>query len=460
MDPDPLIWQLLLQLVLILINAFFACAEIAVISINDNKIAQLAAAGNVRALRLQKLTDKPAKFLATIQVGITLAGFLGSAFAAGNFADRLAGWFKTSGSALQLSTLRTIMIIVITVLLSYFTLVLGELVPKRIAMQKAESIGLAMSGAILFVSRAAAPLVFLLTASTNGILRLLGIDPNAEPEHVTEEEIRMMVDVGSEKGAIDAEEKVLIHNIFEFDNKTADEVMTHRVDVTLLWLEEDDDTWNETIIENRHSHYPVCDDTSDNIVGVLVAKDYFRLRDRSRGSVMQNAVYPAQFVPESVKTDVLFRNMKTKRNHFAVILDEYGGMSGIVTINDLLEQLVGDLEDDASAPPELPFIEKLEENIWQISCAAPLDDVMKELGVALPEDVEEEFDTFAGLVLSVLGTIPDDGQTPEVDAFGMKIRVTQVSEHRIDTALVSLLSQIPEAVSPEADDNSAQEKTS
>jgi putative hemolysin len=438
MDSDPLIWQIILQIALILVNAFFACAEIAVISISDSKLALLAAGGDKRALRLQKLASVPSKFLATIQVGITFAGFLGSAFAAGNFAERLVQLCKDNGVRISEDTLRPIMIIAITILLSYFTLVLGELVPKRLAMQKPETIGLALSGIILVVAVLFKPVVWLLTKSTNGILRLMRIDPNAEDEEVTEEEIRMMVDAGTEKGTIDQDEKYIIHNVFEFDNKTADEVMTHRVEVVLLWLEESDEEWEKMIIDNRHSHYPVCEGTSDNIKGVLIAKDYFRLKDRSREHVLKTAVTPAQFVPESVRTDILFHNMKVARNHFAVVLDEYGGMSGIVTMNDLLEELVGDLEDDAAAPVELPLIEMISPGVWRVDCSVSPEEAVTAFGIRLPDEVFEENDTFAGVILNILGRVPDDGETLEVTDFGLRIKVTEIKEHRIEQAVVAL----------------------
>jgi len=238
-----ILWQLVLQIFLILINAVFACAEIAVISMNDTKLSKLAATGDNRALKLTMLTSQPARFLSTIQVGITLAGFLASAFAADNFSQRLVNLLVNLGVKIPETTLATISVILITLILSYFTLILGELVPKRLAMRNAEKLALGMSGIIYFVSKVFSPIVSLLTVSTNGILRLLGIDPLAAEEAVTEEEIRMMVDEGSEKGTIDADEKEMIQNVFEFDNKTARDVMTHRTEVSLLWLDESIEQW-------------------------------------------------------------------------------------------------------------------------------------------------------------------------------------------------------------------------
>lgn len=435
---DPILWPIILQIFLIGLNAVFACAEIAVISINDNKLERLSASGNKKAKRLLTLTAQPAKFLATIQVGITFAGFLGSAFAAGNFSGKLVDWFVSIGVKIPVATLEILSVIIITIILSYFTLVLGELVPKRIAMKKAEAIGLTMSGFIFVVSKIFAPIVWILTVSTNGLLRLVGIDPKDEDEEVTEEEIRMMVDAGSENGNIDNDERDFIHNIFEFDNKTAEDVMTHRTDITLLWLEESDEEWGKTIHDSRHSIYPICNEDADDIVGVLYAKDYFRLEDKSRASVMANAVKPAVFIPETVRADVLFNNMKMSRNHFAVVIDEHGGVSGIVSINDLLEELVGDLDDDLSEPVKAPLIEPLEDGVWSISGAAPLFEVAKVLGVVLPC---VEYESFAGMVFSLLGTIPPDGSTPEIKAYGISIKVTEINEHRLEKAIVTLVKE-------------------
>lgn len=425
--------SLLLQLFLIVCNAVFACAEIAVISMNDNRVAKLASEGDKRAIRLARLTSQPARFLATIQVAITLSGFLGSAFAADNFSDGIVDWLIGLGVGIPRATLNTIAVILITLILSYFTLIFGELVPKRVAMKKAEKLALGISGLISFISRLFAPVVWLLTVSTNGILRLLGIDPNEKEEEVSEEEIRMMVDVGSEKGVIDADEKMMIQNVFEFDDLSVEEFATHRTDMIVLWEDETVEQWNETIRDNRHSLYPVCGETADDVLGVLNAKDYFRLEDRSRETILREAVRPAYFVPQSIRADVLFRQMKKTRNHFAVVLDEYGGVQGIVTMNDLLEQLVGDLDDDTSAPEEPGEIEQLDESTWRVLGSAPLDDVAERLNVTLPT---EEYDTFGGFVFGCYGSVPDDGTQFEIDAGGLHIKVVEIAEHRIEQTLV------------------------
>ena len=359
-------WQIVLQLVLIALNAVFACAEIAVISINDAKLAKLAQEGDKRAIRLAKLTSQPARFLATIQVAITLAGFLGSAFAADYFAELLTEVIVSWNIGLSPATIDTIALILITLILSYLTLVFGELVPKRVAMKKAETLALGMSGLISFISKVFAPLVWLLTASTNCILKLFGIDPNEASDNVTEEEIRMMIDVGSENGTIEEMEKEMLQNVFEFYDVTVGEIATHRTQVDMLWMDDSEATWEHIIHESRHSFYPVCQDSADDIVAILDAKDYFRNAGASKETILQVATEPPHFVPETLKAEILFSNMKKTRNHFAVVLDEYGGVVGIVTMNDLIEEIVGDFaeEDDKNEP----IFEKIDEKTWRNIC--------------------------------------------------------------------------------------------
>ncbi len=429
--------QLLLQLALILLNAIFACAEIAVLSFNEAKLTQMADGGNKKAKKLVKLTARPAKFLATIQVAITLSGFLGSAFAADNFSDKLVGLLSPLvGNVISPAVLDKICVIVITLVLSYFTLIFGELVPKRLAMKNSEKISLALASIISFISTVFAPIVWFLTVSTNGVLRLFGIDPNQKDDEVTEEEIKLMVDVGSENGAIDIDEKEIIQNVFEFDDLTAEELSTRRTDVCVLWTEQTDAEWEAVIVDSKYTKFPICDETIDNVVAVLNAKDYFRLADKSRENVMKKAAKTPYFVPESVKADVLFKNMKESRDFFAVVLDEYGGMSGIVTLTDLLRCLVGDYNDDEGEYEEtIPDIVKLEDNRWEILGQAEISEVSDALGIELED---EDCDTFAGYILSLLGTIPEDGSTPDVETDRLIINVTEVAEHRIEKALVTL----------------------
>lgn len=429
--------MIMLQVVLIGLNAIFACAEIAVISMNDNKLAKMAADGDKRAVRLARLTSQPARFLATIQVAITLSGFLGSAFAAENFSNVLVEWLVGLGVTIKPAILDSAAVVLTTLILSYFTLVFGELVPKQVAMRKAEKLALGLSGLISGIAGAFSPIVAFLTFSTNSVLRLFRIDPNQEDENNCEEEIRMMVDVGSENGTIDLEEKQMIQNVFEFDDLSAEEIATHRKDVEILYIEDDMVQWKEIIYNSRHSLFPVCEESADDVVGVLDTKEYFRLEDRSRESVMKYAVEPAHFVPDTVKADILFRNMKEERYTFAVVLDEYGGMTGIVTIHDLVEQLVGDLVDD-SDEPEIQMIERLDGVTWKIHGSTPIENVSEELEVALSS---EEYDTFNGLIFHALGCIPEDGADIELTVDKIHIKVTEIRNHLVEKAIVKVLKE-------------------
>lgn len=433
---DKMIGQILLQIILIGLNAVFACAEIAVISMNDTRLEQLSTQGNKRAIRLSKLTSQPAKFLATIQVAITLSGFLGSAFAADNFSESLTLWFVGIGVPIPKKTLDTISVVLITIILSYFTLIFGELVPKRLAMKKTEQLALGMANLISVLAQLSAPIVWVLTVSTNGILRLCGIDPSAEEDEVSEEEICMMVDAGSRKGIIDYEEKEFIQNVFEFDDLAVGEFATHRKDIVILWKEENMEQWEKLIHESRHTRYPVCGESVDNVVGILNVKDYFRLKDKSRESVMKDAVQLPFFVPEGIRADVLFRQMKESRNHFAVVLDEYGGTEGIVTINDLLEQLVGDLEDEDSPKEKQEGMEQIDNTNWKIYGNLPLNEVAEMLEIALPV---EKYDTFSGYVFATYGSIPRDGSKIEVETDKVRISVTKIYEHQVEEALIHMI---------------------
>ena len=434
-----IVWWLILLIVLLFVNSFFTCAEIALISVNKTKLEKLAADGSKRAKRIISLTRQPAKFIATVQVAITLAGFLSSALAAQNIAPILAHWMNNIAAPGRLPVpeiFENVSLVIVTVILSFFTLMFGEVLPKRIALKKAETMAYSICGIVGFSSKLFAPLVWLLTVCSNVILKIVGISPEADAVHVTEEEIRLMIDLGSTKGTIKSGEKEFLNNIFEFDNKTAEEVMTHRRDVTLLHLEDSDKEWERLITEGRRSNYPVCGENSDDIKGILNTRDYLSQKDRSRSNVLANAMRPARFVPFSVRTDVLFRQMKTGRNHFAIVVDEYGSMIGIVTMNDLLEEIVGELEDDISVPPAPPPIERKGENEWLILGTASLNDVAAELGVELPL---EEYNTFGGYVFGVLGYIPEDGNTAELETQALNIKILEVSDHRLEKAHVNKL---------------------
>ena len=431
---DPLLGSLLLQIILILINAFFASSELAVLSLNENKTRKQAEDGDKKAAMLLRMVEAPSSFLSTIQIGITLAGFLASAFAASNFAARLSALLRGWGlMLLSPGALYSVCVVLITLILSYFTLIFGELVPKRIAMKSPEKVAKFAGPIILGLATVMKPVVAFLAASTNLVLRLIGIDPKAENEQVTEEEIRMMVDIGEEKGVIEGSEAELIENVFEFNNITAADVMVHRTDMTALCIRDSAEEILAVIRESGFSRFPVYDEDADDIVGVLSTRE-FLLNAQSASPLPLGKLLRAPYlVPETIRADVLLREMQKKKAHMAVVLDEYGGTSGLITMEDLLEEIVGDIYDEFDEQEEQDIM-PLEENLWRIQGGAPLDEINEALHVSLPED--EEFDTLGGLIYSRLTTIPEDGATPCVDAFGLHIQVEKVEDRRVVSALV------------------------
>ncbi len=432
------VFEILLVVILVLLNAVFASAEIAVISFNDYKLKKLAEDKNKKAMRLLKLTQQPAKFLSTIQIGITLAGFLASAFAADNFSEYLAPWLYSVFPQISQGLWNSISLVIITLILSYFTLVFGELVPKRIAMKYDEKIAMALANFIFVLSKITSPAVSLLTASTDGILRLFGISPDDEEEKVTEEEIRFMVDVGSENGTIDPIEKDMIQNVFEFDNIDAANVLTHRTEVCVLMQEDSPTEWEKIVRETGYSRFPVCGETIDDILGIIHARDLYEyLYDKCEGDI-NDIIRPAYVVPETVTADVLFRNMKREKQHLAVVVDEYGGFSGIVTIDDLLEEIVGEITDENEEGEEVPPIVKISDDTWQIVGIAPIDEVEEVLEIELPHD--DDYDTFGGFIFNRLDSVPRDGETFEIEACDLKIKVTEISDRRIEKTIVKKLS--------------------
>lgn len=438
MASDPIGPQLLLQLVLIFINAFFASAEIAVLSLNENRLRRTAEEGDKKAEQMMKFVETPAKFLSTIQIGITMAGFLGSAFAAENFADRLTRWLVDTVHVTTLSqnVLHAVSVIVITFILAYFTLVLGELVPKRLAMKYPEKVARMASGVIRGTSVIFKPLIWLLSISTNGILRLLHIDPNEERSDVSEDEIRLMVDIGEEKGTIESSERTMIENVFAFNNMTAEDVMIHRTDMEAIWVEDTPEEIVNTIERTGLSRFPVYEEDADDIIGILSTRQYLLNAHRGMPKPLREILRPAYFVPESVRTDILFRDMQTKKVHMAIVVDEYGGTSGLVTMEDLLEEIVGNIYDEFDPQDEQDII-KIEDNLWRIAGSTELENVAETLDILLP--LEEEYDTLGGLVFAQLSVIPEDGTQITVDACGLHIHVKEIAERRVEWALVSKL---------------------
>ena len=425
--------QLLLQVVLILLNAFFASAEIAIISLNKTKLEKLSEDGDKSAKHLLKLTDAPANFLSTIQIGITLAGFLGSAFAADNFASLLANWVYNDlkWQAISYSVINTFSVILITIILSYFTLVFGELVPKRIAMQKPYKVAKFASKVISVIAIIMKPVIWFLSFSTNLILKIFRYKTEAEEEKVTEDEIKMMVDLGEKKGTVEENEKKWIENVFEFNDTIVREIMTPSRDVKYVLLDNSRKEIEEMIRETGFSRYPVCKTNLNDVVGVLNIKDYFLNQDKK----IKDLVRPAYFVPETTLCDDLFHNLQKTKNGIAIIVDEYGTTTGIITTEDLLEEIVGNIYDEYDEE-EVEF-KKISENEYQVAG----DLLVSDLSEYLNMDVEESdaYDTVGGLIFSCLDSVPKDNSKITIEKDGLSFTVMKIQNRRIKEVIVKIL---------------------
>ena len=430
--------EILLQVVLILINAFFAATELAVVSLNSTKLRKLEEDGNKTASKLLKMVEEPSAFLSTIQVAITLAGYLGSAFAAENFSGDLSNWlYYTLGfQALSLKALNTVSIIIITIILSYFTLVFGELVPKRIAMQKPYEVAKLACGVIRGMAFVLRPVIWLLSVSVNAVLRLLRLKVEAEEESVTEDEIRMMVDLGGQRGTIDEDEQEWIQNVFDFGDISVREAMTPRNDVDALPDDADDQEILEMVRECGRSRIPVYQENIDTIVGILNARDFLLDRNSGKNTPLKKLLRPAYFAPETIKADNLFKEMQKEKVHIAIVVDEYGGTEGIITMEDLLEEIVGNIYDEFDQP-EQPEIVPLGENQWRVSGATPLSSLVDDLDLPLPES--DDYDTLGGMIVTRLSSIPKDGEELDLEVNGVALHVERIRDHRIESVVVRLL---------------------
>ena len=442
-DPGPntatsLILKIVLLLVLILINAFFAMSEIAIISLNDAKLEKQAQEGNKKAKKLLKLTSNPSKFLSTIQIGVTLAGFLSSASASQSFVEMLSGALSSVADAINIpmSVVEGFSLVVITLITSYFSLVLGELVPKRVAMYNPEKISFRIAGILTFVAAVTKPFVKVLSLSVNAILRLIGIDPNSEPEEVTEEEIRMMVDVGGEKGVIEDTQKEMINNIFEFDDIDAGDIMTHRTDVSAVEINDPIQDVVEIAEKEGYSRIPVYEESLDKIIGIVYIKDLIGYIGSSvpKQENLRKIMREPYFVPESMKCGMLFQEMTARRVQMAVVVDEYGGTAGIVTLEDLLESIVGNIQDEYDNEEE--DFSVIDETTFTVDGTTPIDEVNEHVGVNLPED---EYDTIGGFVISLLGYLPNDGEMNELDYKNLHFTILNLEDKRIGKLKVEIL---------------------
>lgn len=420
-----MISQLFVLLILILINAYFAASEIAFISLNDAKIERQAKEGNRKAKQIEKMLKNPSKFLATIQIGITLAGFLSSAFASDTFADILAPALNNIFPAISVQTFRGISIIIITIILSFFTLVFGELVPKRLAMKYYEKVAYASIGIIRFISIITAPFVKILTKSTNLISKIFGISENEE-EIVTEEEIKMMIDEGEENGTIEFEEKEMINNIFEFNDITASEVMTHRTDIFGIEVNDDIQKKLSKLDEYKYSRIPVYEDSIDNIVGILFVKDLLKYFATNEKIEIRKIMREAYFVPEGKPINELFKDLQKNKRQMAVIIDEYGGTSGLVTMEDLIEEIVGNIFDEYDEV-ENEF-EKIDDNTFLINGSIAINDLEKLLEISIPEG---DYDTLSGYLLEELGRVPNDNEKPVIETKNVTYKIEEYEDKRI-----------------------------
>jgi putative hemolysin len=418
--------QLLVIILLIFLNAFFAATEIAFISLNDAKIELQAEEGDKKAKTIREMLKVPSKFLATIQIGITFAGFLSSAFAADSFADKLAPIFQSWIPQLSFETWRTISIIVVTLILSYFSLVFGELVPKRIAMKNSEKLAYATIGIVRFISIITAPFVKLLTVSTNLVSKLFGVTETDE-ETVTEEEIRMMVDVGEEKGTIDESEKEMINNIFEFDDKAVSEVMVPRMDVYAIEASTTISDFLESLPENfLYSRVPVYDETIDNIVGIVYMKDVV-LQNKNKDATLKSLAREAFMIPETNLINEAFEDLRKNHKQIAIVVDEYGGTSGIVTMEDMLEEIVGEIYDEYDVVDK--EYKKVNGNTYILSGGMAIFDVEDLLDIKINQ---EDFDTLSGYLVDYIGKVPDENDKgTEIEIDNVTYTIMEVEDRHI-----------------------------
>lgn len=433
-DPGPanIVSQLILIVVLTLINAFFSSAEMAVASVNKTRIKLLAEDGNKRAKLVETLLEEPTKFLSTIQVGITLAGFFSSATAATGLSDDLGIYL----SKFNVPYAEKISLVLITITLSYFVLVFGELFPKRIALRKAEKIAMSSVKPILLISKLTAPFVWILSGSTNILSRLFRLS-KSEEDIISREEIRSMVEAGQEHGSINESEKAMINSIFEFDDKLAVEVMTPRTNVYVIDINKPLTDYLDQLIEERYSRIPVYDGNSDNIIGILYMKD-FMAEARKKGFEnvdIRTIIHTPYFVPERKNIDELFKELQGKKKHIAILVDEYGGFSGIVTIEDLIEEVMGDIDDEYDEDD--PILQKIDALNYYAKGILPISDLEDLFSVSLDE-VYEDYDTLGGFLTGLLGHIPQEGEEKVIEYDHLIFDIKEVKDKRIEKVKITV----------------------
>ena len=417
--------QIVILIILILINAYFAATEIAFISLNDAKIEKDAKEGNKKAKQILKMLKSPSKFLATIQIGITLAGFLSSAFASDAFADDLAPILNSWMPFFSLEVWRGISIVLITIILSFFTLVFGELVPKRLAMKYYEKISYATIGVIRGISVLTAPFVKLLTASTNMVSKIFGVG-ESEEEVVTEEEIKMMIAEGEEKGTIEQGERQLLNNVFEFNDIIVSEVMTPRTDMYAIDINDNIKEILDEVDEFKYSRIPVYDESIDDIQGILFVKDILKPLKDGKDINIKEIMREPYFVPESKDIDELFKEMQQNKVQMAIAIDEYGGTAGLITMEDIIEELVGNIFDEYDE--EEIDVKKIDDNTYILSGTITSYELKKIFGIELPEG---DYETLSGYLLDRLGRIPEDDEHPVIEDEKLTYKVEEIEDRRI-----------------------------
>ncbi len=428
MDLDPeqtsITSQLILIVILTLINAFFASAEMSIVSLNKNKIKLLEEEGNKKAKLLLKLMEEPTNFLSTVQVGITLAGFFSSASAATGLSKDVALYLK----GLNVPYSGQVALALVTIVLSYITLVFGELFPKRIALKKSEAIAMFCIKPLVIIAKIAVPFVRLLSASTNILVKLIGLDKEDLGEKVSKEEIKSYVEAGLEHGVINKTETEMINSIFEFDDKLACEVMTPRTEVYMINIEDPLMEYLDELIDERYSRVPVYEDDTDNIIGILYMKDFFsEARKYGFENVdIRSILHPPYFVPENRNIDRLFKELQSTKKHIAVLVDEYGGFSGIVSIEDLIEEVMGNIDDEYDE--DEPSIEEMDNDTFMISGMLSINDFNNYFDTDIKS---ENYDTMSGFIIEILERIPSNTDEQEIEYENLIFKIEEVKEKRI-----------------------------
>ncbi|MDE6035751.1 MAG: hemolysin family protein [Ruminococcus sp.] len=423
-------WKIILQILFIILCGVITTAETSFITLNDSRLEKLTENGNKKSQRLKKIADNPDYFLLSSRTALKFSEFVSTGIAVLNF---YGNFTETLEKKLSENVAGFLAVTIILLVITFINLTFCEIIPKHLSADNPEKYVLKFSGLLTLISVIFRPFVTIMNMISYGILKIIGVNPDTTTETVTEEEILMMSDAGAETGAIDEDENRIIKNIFAFDDMTAGQICTHRTEVSVLWADDSIEVWEEIIHRTRHSVFPVCSESIDNVIGILDAKDYFRTDKKNHENIMINAVRVPYFVHENMKADKLFAHMKkNKDNHFAVVVDEYGGMSGIITITDLVEKLVGDFADDEEDISEK--VMKTGLNTWTVQGNATVGELCDTIGITLDADRNE---TFGGYVIAELGNIPKNTEKISVDSDGLHIEILKIKHHRIELCRVT-----------------------